>query len=130
MCHSEPVYRLGIQLDYQGILLLMWGSTVPLIYYSFPYDTQLQTSYWSAATALASLCSLATIHDSVGAPHLGHIRAALFSTFGIGSFLVPIAHGMLRDEALVQSQRIGAVWIAVTVFFNGVGVVAYTFKVR
>jgi len=36
--HSPKVQTFGIQLDYLGILVLMWGSTIPSIYYGFYCD--------------------------------------------------------------------------------------------
>ncbi|ORY71499.1 hemolysin-III related-domain-containing protein [Pseudomassariella vexata] len=129
MTHSQPVYNLGVKLDYQGILLLMWGSTIPLIYYSFPCRNVLQASYWTATTALAGLCSFATFHPSIGGPYLGHVRAMLFGAFGLGSFLVPIAHGILIYGFAEQSAKVGFAWIGVTVLSNATGVLAYGFKV-
>lgn len=45
--HSLKYQKLGMQLDFQGILLLIWGATVPLIYYGFYCDRSLQITYWS-----------------------------------------------------------------------------------
>ena len=36
----------GNQLDYLGIVILMWGSTIPSIYYGFYCDPTLQKAYW------------------------------------------------------------------------------------
>lgn len=129
MSHSEAAYTLGIKLDYQGILLLMWGSTIPLAYYSFPCRTGLQVAYWMVDTVLAGLCSLATFHPAIGGPHLGHVRAVLFGSFGLGSFLVPIAHGIVLYGLTEQSQRVGLPWIVLTVFCNVSGGIPYALKV-
>ncbi|KAI0599223.1 hemolysin-III channel protein-like protein Izh2 [Biscogniauxia sp. FL1348] len=132
MSHSEPWYTTGIKFDYQGILLLMWGSTVPLVYYSFPCEAAsssgVRPAYWGATTALAALCSLATFHPAIGGPHLGHVRAALFGAFGFGSFLAPVAHGVLRFGLAAQRERVGLGWIGLTALCNGAGVVMYALK--
>lgn len=148
MSHSPTVYARGMQLDFQGILLLMWGSTVPLAYYHFgeqPWCRQhttmhhisssslapvTATIYGAVTTALALLCSLATFHPGIGGPRLGHARAVLFAAFGVGSFLVPVGHGVWAYGWAAQSRRLGLPWIGVTVLCNGVGVVLYAFKVR
>ncbi|KAI1770053.1 hemolysin-III channel protein-like protein Izh2 [Hypoxylon cercidicola] len=130
MCHSEAVYSLGIKLDYQGILLLMWGANVPLIYYSIPCELGSQIAYWSFNTFLAGLCSLATFHPSIGGPHLGHVRAWLFATFGFCSVIAPIIIGVVKHGIEDQSRRVGLAWIGITALFNGTGVVAYAMKVR
>lgn len=129
MHRSRQSYALGIKLDFCGIILLMWGSTFPLVYYSFPLRAHTQMVYMAATTLLAGLCLLATFHPSVGGPHLGHVRAVLFGSFGIGSFLVPIVHGLWLYGVAQQSTRIGLAWIGVTALCNGIGVVAYAFKV-
>ena len=40
--HSPRINVLGNQLDYIGIMVLMWGSTVPSVYYGFICDPKLQ----------------------------------------------------------------------------------------
>ena len=46
MNHSREMCTLGAQLDFQGVILLMWGATVPLIFYGFPCDLELRWDYW------------------------------------------------------------------------------------
>ncbi|KAI1391691.1 hemolysin-III channel protein-like protein Izh2 [Hypoxylon trugodes] len=128
MCHSEAVYSLGVKLDYQGIILLMWGANVPLIYYSIPCDLSGQIAYWTLNTILAVLCSLAAFHPSIGGPHLGHIRAYLFATFGFCSVIAPILIGVLKHGSEEQSHRVGFGWIGATVLFDGTGVIIYATK--
>lgn len=155
MSHSPTVYARGMQLDFQGILLLMWGSTAPLAYYSFGDTPSWQgddgnylhaasssssssssssattmTIYGVATTVLAALCSLATFHPNIGGPRLGHARAVLFAAFGAGSFLVPIVHGVWTYGWAETSRRVGLPWIGLTVACNGFGVLVYAFKVR
>jgi len=45
--HSEIVAAQGVQLDYLGIVLLMWGSAIPSVYYGFHNDPHLQKVYWA-----------------------------------------------------------------------------------
>ncbi|KAK7993956.1 transcription Factor IIF- Rap30/Rap74- interaction [Apiospora arundinis] len=153
MSHSPTVYARGMQLDFQGILLLMWGSTAPLAYYSFGETPSWQgdggnylhaassssssssssattmTIYGVATTVLAALCSLATFHPNIGGPRLGHARAVLFAAFGAGSFLVPIVHGVWTYGWAETSRRVGLPWIGLTVACNGFGVLVYAFKI-
>ena len=39
------VAAFGNQLDYLGIVILMWGSTIPTVYYGFYCDPSLQKVY-------------------------------------------------------------------------------------
>ncbi|KAI2465239.1 hemolysin-III channel protein-like protein Izh2 [Annulohypoxylon bovei var. microspora] len=128
MCHSEAVYSLGVKLDYQGILLLMWGANVPLIYYSMPCDSSGRVAYWALNTALAALCSLATFHPLIGGPHLGNVRAVLFATFGFCSVITPNLIGILKYGFEEQNLRVGLSWIGATALCNGTGVVVYAMK--
>ena len=43
--HSAKVAAFGNQLDYLGIVILMWGSTIPTVYYGFYCDKKLQVLY-------------------------------------------------------------------------------------
>ena len=45
--HSPMVNRIGNQLDYVGIVLLITGSFVPSVYYGFWCDRRLQNLYWT-----------------------------------------------------------------------------------
>lgn len=45
--HSPRVNRLGNQLDYIGIILLITGSFIPSIYYGFWCHPNLQMAYWT-----------------------------------------------------------------------------------
>lgn len=45
--HSESVAKFGNRLDYMGIVLLIWGSFVPSIYYGFSAEPGLVRLYWT-----------------------------------------------------------------------------------
>lgn len=130
MSHSRALYLLGMKLDFQGVLVLMWSATVPLVYYTFPCDSTTQVCYLILLTALASLCSAVTFLPRFSGPHLGPYRAALFGSFGAGSFALPIVHGVVRHGLEEMSRRVGLGWIGATVVCNGVGVGVYALKVR
>jgi predicted membrane channel-forming protein YqfA (hemolysin III family) len=129
MSHSAPVYLAGMKADFQGILLLMWGSTIPLIYYGFPCRPQLQVAYWAGTTTLAALCSAVTLLPRFSVPRMGNVRAALFGSFGLSSFVAPVVHGVLVYGLAEQAGRIALPWVGLTVVCNGVGVTAYASKV-
>ena len=61
--HSPNVQKFGNQLDYLGIVILMWGSTIPSVYYGFYCDTGLQKAYWTNVSSHHStrLCLLVRI---------------------------------------------------------------------
>lgn len=45
--HSEAVHGFGNKLDYLGIILMIWGSFVPSIYYGFGCHPQWISTYWT-----------------------------------------------------------------------------------
>jgi adiponectin receptor len=45
--HSDIVAKWGNQMDYLGIVLLIWGSFIPSIYYGFQERKDLVKVYWS-----------------------------------------------------------------------------------
>jgi Haemolysin-III related len=52
MNHSQKMDAFGAQLDFQGVILLMWGATVPLLYYGFYCDIILQRAYSTLVSSL------------------------------------------------------------------------------
>jgi predicted membrane channel-forming protein YqfA (hemolysin III family) len=52
--HSPRVNKLGNQLDYVGIVLLITGSFVPSVYYGFWCDPCLQRIYWTMVGLMQS----------------------------------------------------------------------------
>jgi adiponectin receptor len=57
--HSPRVNKLGNQLDYVGIVLLITGSFIPSIYYGFWCDSILQSIYWIMVSKVS--CCVANV---------------------------------------------------------------------
>ena len=45
--HSEMVAYWGNKMDYFGIMVLIWGSFIPPVYYGFQCHTELISRYWT-----------------------------------------------------------------------------------
>lgn len=52
--HSYEVARWGNQLDYVGIVFLIWGSYIPVMYYAFQRERELVKRYWTMVSFLSS----------------------------------------------------------------------------
>lgn len=128
MSHSSRMFHIGIQLDFEGVLLLMWGATVPLIYYGFYCDPKLQKVYWSLLSVFALACSIFTFQPRFRDPHLRPLRAATFGSFAFSS-IIPVVHAAAKYGWAVQSQRMGLYWVIGTLCFNTAGATAYAVKV-
>lgn len=45
--HSHEVAVWGNKLDYLGIVFLIWGSFIPVLYYAFAEEPGLMKTYWT-----------------------------------------------------------------------------------
>ena len=122
--HSPKVQSFGNQLDYLGIVILMWGSTIPSIYYGFYCDPRLQKIYWTNVSILATLCIIATLHPRFRHPTLRPYRAAMYAGLGL-SAVVFVVHGILLHGWTVQNRRMSVDWMGVMALFNLTGAVIY-----
>ncbi|KAF2149646.1 Hly-III related protein [Myriangium duriaei CBS 260.36] len=128
LCHQDRrLMTLGMQLDFQGVLLLMWGATVPLIYYGFVCDPHLRWVYWSLQTISALGTSAFTLQPGFNDPSLKLLRAKTFGAFALSS-LIPIVHAIARYGWHVQVRRMRLYWVLTTLTFNITGATAYAFK--
>jgi adiponectin receptor len=78
--HSHAVAKWGNQLDYAGIVCLIWGSFVPVLFYGFRRDQpELMRKYWGmVCNAFLLSYGLELIRESVdnnvGDMHFGGIH--------------------------------------------------------
>lgn len=126
--HSPKVQKFGNQLDYLGIVILMWGSTIPSIYYGFYCHPQLQKIYWANVSVLASLCVVATLHPKFRHPTIRPYRAAMYAGLGL-SAVVFVVHGILLHGWTVQNQRMSLDWMGLMALFNLIGAVTYAARI-
>ena len=126
--HSPKVQRFGNQLDYLGIVILMWGSTIPSIYYGFYCNPHLQKLYWVNVSFLATLCVVATLHPKFRHPTIRPYRAAMYAGLGL-SAVVFVVHGILLHGWKAQNQRMSLDWMGLMALFNLTGAVTYAARV-
>jgi len=119
---------LSNNLDYLGITILIWGSTIPSVYYGFYYDTKLQKLYWLLITVLATSCIAATLFHRLHRPALRPLRAAIYS--GLGLSVIPfIIHGLVIYGWDMQSARMSLNWMGVTASLNLIGAIVYATRI-
>lgn len=128
MCHSPGAYAIGIKLDLQGIILLIWGANVPLIYYGFVCDPVLQIVYWTISSFLAICCSVLAFWYGFGRPGRRTGEAVGFGMLGF-STVFPIIHGIIIDGYALQSRRLALDWVWVTAILNVLGASVYVLRV-
>jgi len=123
--HSESVHERTLRLDFQGVLILMLGSTLSLTTYSTCHRTTTRRlAHHAVNFALGISASLATGSSALGEAHLGRWRAVLFSLFGGGVFVVPVWWASGEDV-----EGLGVWYTLGTAAFNALGMGAYLAKV-
>ncbi|XP_074727779.1 adiponectin receptor protein 2 isoform X3 [Strix uralensis] len=77
-CHSEGVSRLFSKLDYSGIALLIMGSFVPWLYYSFYCNPQPCFIYLIVICVLGIAAIIVSQWDMFATPEYRGVRAVPF----------------------------------------------------
>ena len=108
--HSQPVAKFGQRLDHIGIVILIWGSFIPSIYYGFSAEPALVRLYWAMITTIGAGTLLAVLHPKFREPGWRPLRAGMFVAMGL-SAVVPVVHGW-RLYGIEQLERqIGLSWM-------------------
>lgn len=122
------MHIFGNQLDYLGIVILMWGSTVPCVYYGFYCTPTLQKTYYTLVSVLAALCIYATLHPAFRHPRYRPYRAIMYAGLNL-SFIFPIIHGISRFGWETQMWRMSLDWMALMTTFNLTGGALYALRI-
>ncbi|KAF2808503.1 Hly-III related protein [Mytilinidion resinicola] len=75
--HSPGWAIKGNQLDYFGIVLLMWSASIASIYYGFFCDAIIRNFYWLLTSVMAGACITFTIHPRFSSPTFRTWRAMI-----------------------------------------------------
>jgi adiponectin receptor len=126
--HSAAVAALSNHLDYLGIVILMWGSIIPSVYYGFYHEPKLQKLYWLMATILASTCAVATLHHRFHHPNFRLYRAAIYSSLGLSAICF-IIHGLVLHGWVLQNRRMSLSWMGLTGGLNMIGAMVYAARI-
>ena len=126
--HSPRVNVLGNQLDYLGIVLLIWGSTIPSVYYGFYCDVNLQKRYWSVVSVLAIACIVTTLNPRFRNPRLRPYRALMYTGLGL-SALGFIFHALVLYGRRVQVLRMSLDWVVLMAALNLMGAAVYSVRI-
>ena len=108
--HSHEVAVWGNKLDYLGIVFLIWGSFVPVLYYAFGDEPELRKTYWTMITTLAAGTSIVATHPKLRTPALRPFRALMFVLMGL-SAVFPVLHGVRLYGVEHLRKSIGLDWV-------------------
>ncbi|KAF2238395.1 mPR-like GPCR protein [Viridothelium virens] len=122
--HSPSIASLGTQLDYAGIILLMWTASLPSIHYGFAEDKVARNFHWALTTLVASGCVWVTLHPRFRSPCFRPYRAIMYTGLGL-SALFSVFHGLWLYGFAVQRRRVALDWMLLVAVFNSLGTAAY-----
>jgi adiponectin receptor len=124
--HSHEVARWGNQLDYAGIVFLIWGSFIPVLYYGFQDDPRLMQTYWGMVsrrvcrrrmtcsrgqiTTLAACTATISLHPDFRTPARRPYRTFMFVLMGL-SAVIPVLHGVRLYGVAHLRNSVGLDWV-------------------
>jgi adiponectin receptor len=115
---------LGKRLEFQGLVIMIWGATVPLTYYAFVCDADLRVSYWIVTSLAALFCTIVNLQ-----PSFSKSKLYLFQGLGLGflalSFFIPVVHSLALYGLAVQTRRLGLQCIVYTLICHTFSAAAY-----
>ncbi|XP_036302678.1 adiponectin receptor protein 1-like [Pipistrellus kuhlii] len=124
-CHSEKVSQTFSKLDYSGIAILIMGSFVPWLYYSFYCSPQSRLIYLSIICVLSISAIIVAQVDQFSTPKYRKTRAGVFLGLGL-SAIVPAMHFTI-SEGFVKATTVGQVgWLILmaVMYITGAGLFA------
>jgi predicted membrane channel-forming protein YqfA (hemolysin III family) len=152
-CHivwnlSAPAASFSNRLDFSGIVLLMWGASMPSIHYVFVCNTVLEHLHCSLATQFAPItgkvpadtelvqvtisafgCVVFTPHPQFLGPVFRKYRALMYASFGLSGLLF-VSHSVFLYGFAVQKRRLALEWMILMGALNIIGAYFYASRVR
>jgi adiponectin receptor len=126
--HSDRVQKFGNQLDYLGIVFLIWGSFIPSIYYGFQQDPELVKRYWTMITTICVMTATTTMMPAFRKPKFRPFRAAMFVAMGL-SGVFPVLHGIRIYGYSTIKYVLGFDWLLTQGLLYVLGATIYAARV-
>nr|XP_033808356.1 adiponectin receptor protein 2 isoform X1 [Geotrypetes seraphini] len=127
-CHSEGVSRVFSKLDYSGIALLIMGSFVPWLYYSFYCSPQPCFIYLIVICVLGIAAIIVSQWDLFATPQYRGVRAGVFVGLGL-SGIIPTLHFVIA-EGFLRAATMGQVgWLALMACLYITGAALYAARI-
>jgi len=100
-CHSPDICHFCGRLDYTGIAVLITGSFLPWVYYSFYCHAMTKYVYMTAIFTFGVICTVVSMAKAFQLPKYRAKRALLFLAFGICG-LVPCVHHVTMVSTILN----------------------------
>lgn len=106
--HGPDIHRFGNELDHLGIVLVMWGTGVTGLYFTFYCQPMLQFVYFVALCVAGLGCDIFTMQPKFRQPTYRTVRFLTYCFLGFSIF-VPFFHGLYIFGLPILNHRMG-VW--------------------
>lgn len=119
-CHSERVHKIFGKLDYSGIALMIMGSFVPWVYYSFYCDSEPKVVYMTSICVLGIATIGVSQADKFNTSKYRSFRAVIFASLGL-SGLIPAIHVAIKHgfvPSLTKGQ-LGWLYLMAILYLTG-----------
>ena len=81
-CRDAETCLFCGRLDYTGIAVLITGSFLPWVYYSFYCEKEIKTTYMVVIGVLGAICTAVSLLKAFALPKYRTLRGILFMVFG------------------------------------------------
>ncbi|KAH0617074.1 hypothetical protein JD844_028698, partial [Phrynosoma platyrhinos] len=117
-----------LRLDYSGIALLIMGSFVPWLYYSFYCNPQPYFIYLIVICVLGIAAIIVSQWDRFATPQYRGVRAGVFLALGL-SGVIPTLHFVI-SEGLLKAATMGQIgWLALMACLYITGAALYAARI-
>ncbi|XP_069688026.1 adiponectin receptor protein-like [Periplaneta americana] len=127
-CHSEFVGKLFSKLDYCGIAMLIMGSFLPWLYYSFYCHYQPKLIYLSIVICLGIIAIVVSLWDRFSEPRYRPLRAGIFMGFGL-SGVIPAVHYAISEGWFNAISQASLGWLILMGCLYILGAILYALRV-
>lgn len=126
--HSKEMHDFVQQLDHLGIVLVIYGSGVPVTYFQFYCDHFMRNTYWIASTSFALASAMFTLQPRFREPKFREARFYMFSVLGLSCFF-PILHGVVQSGYQSLDQKMALSHFIRLAMMNFLGSLIYAVRV-
>lgn len=128
-CHSNKVCTVTCKLDFTGITVLIFGSFVPWLYFTFYNHPNLRLLYGITGTVSALATIKMSLNDEFGQAHYRAVRSAIYIAYAMICGVLPVFHFCVMYGPLELIENYFLLRFALMVASYVVGAFMYSIRV-